>query len=209
MKELSDPELAALPLSHPFRVAALPNRKPTRFELKPDAATRRQIAAYLNIPTVKAMSFRGLLSPSGRHDYVLEADLTAVVEQACSITLAPVKAEIREKVLRRFIADFEVPEGDEAEMPEDDTVDPLGEVIDAGHIALEALALALPMFPRAPNAELGEAVFTAPGQKPLAQSDLRPFAGLAGLKAKLEDAQDSGNKAASESVTDPKITDGA
>ena len=49
-----------------------------------------------------------------------------------------------------------------------------------------ALALALPLYPRAPGAELGQAVFAEPGTAPLKDEDLRPFAGLAGLKAKLE-----------------------
>tara|TARA_R110002096_G_scaffold13722_11_gene48329 strand:+ start:1933 stop:2565 length:633 start_codon:yes stop_codon:yes gene_type:complete len=210
MTDQSEPDFAALPFSHPFRVAALPTRKPRRFDLKPDAAMRREIAAFLDILAIKALTFRGTLAASGRHDYVLEAELVAVVEQACSITLAPVRTEIRETVLRRFIADFEVPEGNEAEMmAEDDTDEPLGEVIDAGHLAVEALTLALPIYPRAPGAVLGEAGFTAPGTEPLRDADLRPFAGLAGLKATLEDALNSGNKAASESSTDPKITDGS
>ena len=151
MTDQSEPDFAALPFSHPFRVAALPTRKPRRFDLKPDAAMRREIAAFLDILAIKALTFRGTLAASGRHDYVLEAELVAVVEQACSITLAPVRTEIRETVLRRFIADFEVPEGNEAEMmAEDDTDEPLGEVIDAGHLAVEALTLALPIYPRDP-----------------------------------------------------------
>ena len=70
-------------------------------------------------------------------------------------------------------------------MPEDDTRDPLPEVIDVATVALEALALALPLYPRAPGAELGEAVYTAPGATPLRDEDLRPFAGLAALKSRL------------------------
>jgi len=210
MTDPSQPDFAEIPFSRPFRVAALPTRKPHRFDLKPDAETRRKIAAYLGILSVRALRFRGTLAASGRHDYVLEAELSAVVEQACGVSLVPVKAEIRETVLRRFLADFEAPEGDEAEMmADDDTVDPLGEVIDAGHLAVEALALALPPFPRAPNAALDEASFTAPGTEPLRDADLRPFAGLAGLKAKLEDARNTGNKAASEPATDSKNTDGS
>jgi hypothetical protein len=72
------------------------------------------------------------------------------------------------------------------EIPDDDTTEALGEVIDAGYVLVEALALALPTFPRAPGAVLAEAEFTAPGTAPLRDEDLKPFAGLAALKAKLE-----------------------
>ncbi len=47
------------------------------------------------------------------------------------------------------------PTDDEAEMPEDDTAEPLPEVIDPGAVMFEALALALPDYPRAPKAETG------------------------------------------------------
>lgn len=70
-------------------------------------------------------------------------------------------------------------------MPEDDSVEPLPDVIDVGVVATEALALALPLYPRAEGAELGEAVFTAPGEAPLRDGDLKPFAGLAALKDRL------------------------
>jgi uncharacterized metal-binding protein YceD (DUF177 family) len=209
MKEISDTEFTPVPLSQPFRVAGLSNRKPNRFELKPDAALRRKIAEYLGILSVKAFRFKGTLTPSGRRDFVLEAELTAVIEQACGITLVPVKAEIIEKVVRRFVDDFEVPEGDEAEMPDDDTVEALEEVIDVGFQAIEALTLALPSYPRAPGAQLEESVFTAPGLKPLADTDLRPFAGLADLKAKLEDAQNTGNKGGTVAEVSPKKLDGS
>ena len=94
---------------------------------------------------------------------------------------------------RRYLADMKVPEGDEVEMPEDDTSEPLPEVIDIGAVAVEALALALPLYPRAPGAALEEAVFAEAGVAPLKDEDLRPFAGLAGLAAKLGNTDKGGN----------------
>lgn len=172
-------------LSHPLRVAALSNRKPVRFDLKPDEATREAMAATLDITAVPAFRFKGELRPVGRQDFVLEGELEATVEQPCSVTLVPVITKLKETVLRRYDADFAFPEGDEVEMPEDDSVEPLPDVIDVGVVATEALALALPLYPRAEGAELGEAVFTAPGEAPLRDGDLKPFAGLAALKDRL------------------------
>jgi len=181
---------APLP-THPLRSAALPTRKPFRFDLRPDAAGRAAIAADMGLLDLPALRLKGEIRPSGRNDFELEADLTADVVQPCSVTLAPVPASLSEKVRRLFIADWHDPEGDEVEMPEDDSSEPLPETIDLVTVAMEALALALPLYPRAPGAELGEAVFAAPGTAPLRDDDLRPFAGLAALKAKL-DPQEGG-----------------
>jgi len=46
---------------------------------------------------------------------------------------------------------------------------------------LEALQLALPLYPRAPGAELGSIEAAAPGSAPLEPEARRPFAGLADL----------------------------
>ncbi|TGD45187.1 DUF177 domain-containing protein [Pseudotabrizicola sediminis] len=173
------------PLSQPFRSGALSMRKPTRFDLQPDAATRTAIAAELGLLSVPYLRFKGELRPAPNRDFVLEAELTAVLDQPCVITLAPVRAEITEVVRRRYVSDWEEPTGDEVEMPEDDTAEAIPEVIDVGVVALESLVLALPMYPRAAGAELGEVAATPPGAAPLRDEDLRPFASLAALKDKL------------------------
>ena len=174
-------------LSLPYRVATLSPRKSTRFDIVANAAQRTALAHELGLSRVDSLSFKGEIQPKGRHDYVVVADLTARIVQPCSISLVPVKTEIAEAVRRTYLADFAVPEGDEHEMTGDETIDPLPEVIDAGLVATEALALAIPLYPRAPGVELGDTTFTAPGVKPLDDADLKPFAGLAGLKARLED----------------------
>lgn len=184
------PLATPLPVSLPFRVAALPSRKPTRFDLQPTAEERALLAPVLDVTAIHALRLRGEIRPSGRHDFVLEAQLEAEVEQPCAISLVPVRTRIAEPVLRRYLAEMEIPEGDEVEMPEDDTAEPLPEVIDVGAVATEALALAIPAYPRAPGATLGEAVFAAPGVQALRDEDLRPFAGLAALKSQLGKAGD-------------------
>ncbi|MFN4153335.1 MAG: YceD family protein [Paracoccaceae bacterium] len=184
------PDAAAAPvlppaLSQTFRSGALSMRKPTRFELKPDAESRKAISAELGLLSVPFLHFRGEIRPAPNRDFVLEAELKAVVDQPCGITLAPVRAEITETVLRRYVSDWVEPTGDEVEMPEDDTAEGIPEVIDVGIVALEALVLALPLYPRAAGAELGEVAATPPGVEPLHDADLKPFASLAALKDKM------------------------
>lgn len=167
-----------------FRSAALSHRKPTRFRLAPDAAARAALAASLDLIDLPELTFEGEIAPAGRADFTLKARLRARAVQACVVTLAPVPAEVDEEVSRHFLADYATPEGEEVEMPEDDSTEPLPEVIDLHEILREALALALPLYPRAPGADLGEAVFAEDGTQPLRDQDLRPFAGLAALVRK-------------------------
>ena len=75
----------------------------------------------------------------------------------------------------------------EVEMPEDETIDPLGEQIDLWAVMTEALALALPAYPRADRAELETDSAIPPGAAPIEEEETKPFAALADLKKKLED----------------------
>ncbi|GAB1363759.1 YceD family protein [Rhodobacter sp.] len=172
-----------------YRTAALSHRKVTRFRLAPDAAGRAAIAASLDLIDLPELVFEGEIAPAGRADFTLTGHLRARVVQACIVTLEPVPAVLDERITRRFLAEYEVPEGEEVEMPEDDSAEPLPEVIDLAEILREAMALALPLYPRAAGAELGEAVFAADGTEPLRDQDLRPFAGLAALVRKDPQAE--------------------
>lgn len=168
-----------------LRVAGLSGRKPTRFRFAPEATMRAKIAQDLDLLDLPALMMSGEITPEGRGDFRLEARLTARAVQACAITLAPVPARVNEPLVRRYLAAFEYPIADEAEIPQDDTTEPLPEVIDLAMVATEALALALPLYPRAEGAALGAQVFAPPGVEPLADDVLKPFAGLAGLAKTL------------------------
>ena len=171
--------------TQPYRSALVSGRKPLRFTFAPDEAARRQIAAALDLIELPEFTFRGELAPFGRADVTLRADLTAVVVQPCSITLAPVRSKLADTTERRYAYDYAQPDADELEIPEDD-IEALPETIDIAAVAIEALALALPLYPRARGAEFTEAAFAAPGVEPLQSADLKPFAGLAALADKLK-----------------------
>lgn len=175
--------------SHRIDLRARGLRKPVRFDLTPDSNARATLAADLDLLQLPAFRFAGVVKPTGK-DVLLEGVLNATVVQPCSVTLVPVTTRIDEAVTRRFVADWVEPEGDEVEVPEDVTVEPLPQAIDVAEVAIEALALALPLYPRAPGADLGEAVFAPPGVAPLRAEDVRPFAGLAALKGRLTPPED-------------------
>ncbi len=72
-------------------------------------------------------------------------------------------------------------------MPEDDTLEPLVATIDLAAIALEALALAVPDYPRSAGVAEVDLTVTEPGVVPLTDDAARPFAGLAALKSRMGD----------------------
>ena len=180
--------------SQPLRVADLPTKKPTRFELVPEQAALRAIAEELGLQGLRKLRFKGEISADGKRDWRLTAQLGATVTQPCVVTLGPVTTRIEEPVERRFVA--EIPDfgpsakkSDEdeegIEMPEDDNTELLDSHIDPGAVMLEALSLALPLYPRAEDAALEETNFTEPGKDAMTDEDTKPFAGLAALREQL------------------------
>jgi uncharacterized metal-binding protein YceD (DUF177 family) len=167
-------------------LADLPNRRETAFELLPSAEERAAVATGLGIVGVKKLRFAGTLAPVGRRDWQLTADLGATVVQDCVVTLDPVSTRLDEAVSRTYRADMTETLTGEIEMPEDDTEEALPETLDLAEVMIEALALALPLYPRKEGAELGEAVFAQADVIPLRDEDTKPFSGLAGLREDLE-----------------------
>ena len=171
------------PLPERLRVSHLSPSRPNSFDLAPDAAARRAIADELDLLDLPAFRFEGAIRASGSDAWALTGQLRATVVQACVITLAPVETTLTEDVSLIFSPYVATPDEEEIEMG-DETVEPLGQWIQLGDIALEALSLALPTHPRAPGAELPEDAQEDTG----AEEPRRPFAGLADLmKAKKPD----------------------
>lgn len=169
-----------------LRVADLSQSAENAFSLRPDATALASIAGELDLSALRKLSFVGRIVPLGASDWVLEATLGATVVQPCVVTLDPVTTRIDQTLRRQYLADYQPVDDPEAEMPEDDNVEPLGQWIDPAMVMIEALALAVPDYPRKDNAELGKMVYTKPGHAPMTDEDARPFAGLADLQQKLK-----------------------
>ncbi|MCV2891995.1 YceD family protein [Lentibacter sp. XHP0401] len=171
-------------------VARLSANQTYDFALNLTHEDRATIIEELDLLSLKKTNFTGTLKPDGTDDWLLTAHLGATVQQACVITLAPVTARIEERVERLFVRampDFSDLDDDaEVEMPDDERAEALGNTINLVDVFREALALALPPYPRAEGAALEEAVFAEKGTTPLKDEDTKPFAGLAALKAKLQ-----------------------
>ncbi len=172
--------------AHILTLARLPRGTERSFEILPDAEARARLATELDLIALRKLRFAGRLVPAGARDWRLEGHLGATVVQPCVVTAEPVTTRIDEPVLRRYLADMDEPEGDGVEMPEDDTAEPLPATLDLDAIMAEALALALPLYPRVAGAALDHAVFAPPGTEPLTDEAAKPLAGLAALRDRLK-----------------------
>lgn len=167
---------AKTPTPQLLRVAHLNPRQPTGFALRPGDEARQAIAAELGISGLPKLRFDGEIRAEGGEGWRLAGRLVARVIQPCVVTLAPVRTRLDEAVTRRFSPHLGTPEGDDVEMP-DETLEPLGQFIDLHAVMIEALALALPEYPRAHGASLPTAVAGAEPDETDGETR-RPFAGL-------------------------------
>lgn len=187
----------AAPRPTRFRTGGLSPRKPTRFSWVPQADERAALAKELGLLALYRLEFAGQIEPAGRDEFRLQGQLTAALDQACTVTLAPVPTKISESITRRYIAGLTFPEAEEAEMPEDDSQEPMPDTLDLVEIATEALMLALPLYPRAPGAEFAELTHAPDGATPIEDEPAKPFAGLASLAARLKSGSGNGENGAS------------
>jgi hypothetical protein len=165
-----------LPFKREFNLGSI-NRDGADIVLDVSADDRERIAAWAGITAVASFIASIHLKKQSATRFSLQAELVASVEQACVVTLAPVRSTIeipihRELHLtqtRRHLKNIELNEGagddevpDEIETLHYDLAEPL----------LEEFALALDPYPRAPGVE-----FAAP-----AEDEPKPASPFAVLK---------------------------
>lgn len=108
-------------------------------------------------------------------DVSIYGDLSAEVEQACVISLEPVRDSIEASIMQRY-TDRE----DDEEAEDEDPVEPIAEdQIEVGEVLVQNLSLSLNPYPKAPGVE-----FEAVGDD--ADEPTGPFAALAQLRDKAE-----------------------
>ena len=169
-------------------VSGLSRRRETPFRIEAEPGERAALAGFLDVARVDELSFEGVVAASGDEGWEIRGRLVAALEQTCVVTLEPVAVRHDSEIARLYLpADRIAPvhevtvEPDEADEP-----DPCGVSLDPGRLALESLVLMLDPYPRAAGPALGPASFAPPGVAPLEDDDLRPVAGLAGLKRRLQ-----------------------
>ena len=182
----------SLPINR-VELARLPANATTEADLTVSDALIADIARDLDLDGLRKLTMSVALEPKGRKDWDLVGRIGATVIQTCVVSLVPVTTRIDAKFERLYRGDGvlpEVAEGGEVEMPEDERVEALPEIVDLEALAVEELALAVPTYPKAHGAEPGNTAVTEPGKPVLTDETAKPFAGLAGLRDKLAGKED-------------------
>ena len=139
------------------------------------------VAAGFDAVLVRKLRIRGDIRPHGTDGWRVLAEVGATVVQSCVVSLEDVVTRVDEKTSRVFLPKGDVPaELDFAPESEDDP-DPLPpEGIDLGAVAVETISLALPIYPRTPDAVMPD-MGDGEGEK-----NKNPFSVLAALKDQAE-----------------------
>lgn len=156
------------------------------FDISPTEAECAALARLMGAQAVRKLRLVGRLTPAAGGAWALGAELGATVVQTCVVSLEPVVTRLDLPVHRLFVRDA-APQAAEITLAplDDDEIEPLGEGIDLGLVAIEALALGLPDYPRLEGATLAPVAVPPAGTEPMTEAEVKPFAALAALRDKL------------------------
>jgi uncharacterized metal-binding protein YceD (DUF177 family) len=145
---------AAPEFSRPVPVARL-GAEPFRQEIAATEAERAALARRFDLPAVDGLRAEIELVRLGEDMFRLRATFSAEFVQSCVVTLDPVGGTVSEE----FTLLYGPPEAEReaGETVEDEIAfEPLaGNTIDVGEAVAQQFSLALPPFPRGPDAILG------------------------------------------------------
>ncbi|WP_424811647.1 DUF177 domain-containing protein [Roseococcus sp. YIM B11640] len=155
--------------SHPVILSHVPSGG-RGLRLEASEAERAALAERLGLLSLQSLSAELQMDPGPQGVVKVTGRLRAALEQACGITLVPVRQEVDVPLAWRLL-----PEGMEPSDGEDDPDDLESErgVVDLGEALAQELSLVLDPYPRAPGAEMPELGDDAPHG---------PFAALLKLK---------------------------
>ena len=148
-------------------VAQLSTR-PFRQRIEASAEEREKLSGRLDLISLDRLVAEVELRRQGSELILLEAEFAAEFEQCCAVTLEPVRGAVSD---RFSLVYGPAPEHEqEIALTSDEPVfEPLhGSSIDIGEAVAQELSLALPIFPRDPEARLEEAAIAEPLQGPFA-----------------------------------------
>jgi uncharacterized metal-binding protein YceD (DUF177 family) len=170
-------------------VAALRGLEEFPFELTATETELRAMARLLDVRSLRRFRFVGALRPVGQGGWRLDGRLGVTGVQTCVVTLEPVTTRLDLDITRTFLpaAGETAAEITLSPLDDEEDVEPLGTQIDLGIVAIEAMALSLPAYPRAPGAELREASYSSPGTASTGEEEAKPFAALSALRDKLSE----------------------
>ncbi|MBS7788994.1 DUF177 domain-containing protein [Roseococcus sp. SDR] len=134
--------------------------------LEAGPAERAALARRFDLISLDSLMADLHLTPADEGAVQVRGELTAELEQACGITLVPIRQSVREAIAWRLL-----PEGMEPADGEDDPDDIETEqgVADLGEALAQQLSLALDPYPRAPGATMPDTAEDDAAHSPFAK----------------------------------------
>jgi uncharacterized metal-binding protein YceD (DUF177 family) len=152
--------------------------EPFRQHIEATADERQKLSARFDLLALDRLVAEVEVQRKEGRTILLEAHFVADFEQACAVTLEPVRGMVADRFSLIYGPDRD--EGPELTLCGDEPAfEPLtGDAVDVGEAVAQELSLALPDFPRHPNAAIEEFSTTDASEN--------PFASLARLKRPVE-----------------------
>jgi uncharacterized metal-binding protein YceD (DUF177 family) len=142
--------------------------RPFRQRIEANAEEREKLSRRLDLISLDRLVAEVELRRQSPEVILLEAEFAAEFEQCCAVTLEPVGGAVAD----RFSLVYGPAPEEEQEIAlttDEPAFEPLdGNSIDIGEAVAQELSLALPVFPRDPEARIDEAVIAEPLQGPFA-----------------------------------------
>jgi uncharacterized metal-binding protein YceD (DUF177 family) len=142
--------------------------RPFRQRIEASAEEREKLSRRLDLLSLDRLVAEVELRRQSPEVILLEAEFAAEFEQCCAVTLEPVRGAVSD----RFSLVYGRAPEEETEIAltaEEPAFEPLyGNSIDIGEAVAQELSLALPIFPRDPEAKIDQAAMAEPLQGPFA-----------------------------------------
>ncbi len=142
--------------------------RPFRQRIEAAAEEREKLSQRFDLISLDRLVAEVELRRESREVILLEAEFAAEFEQCCAVTLKPVSGQVSD----RFSLVYGPAPEEEQEIAlstDEPAFEPLnGNSIDIGEAVAQELSLALPIFPRDPEAGIDEAAIAEPLQGPFA-----------------------------------------
>ena len=142
--------------------------RPFRQRIEATAEEREKLSRRFDLISLDRLVADVELRRESPEMILLEAEFTAEFEQCCAVTLEPVRGAVSD----RFSLVYGPAPEEEHEIAlttDEPAFEPLnGDLIDVGEAVAQELSLALPIFPRDPEAKIDQAATAEPLDGPFA-----------------------------------------
>ena len=155
----------ALEFSRPVALTQL-SARPFRQRIEATAEERERLSRRFDLISLGHLVAEVELRRQSPEVILLEAEFAAEFEQCCAVTLEPVRGAVSD----RFSLVYGPAPGEEQEIAltsDEPAFEPLhGDSIDIGEAVAQELSLALPIYPRDPEARIDHTATAEPLQGP-------------------------------------------